>query len=111
MLHRNWRPTDLSVRVCEQYGDIRDWRVQTSEGTVLDVSLDAGEAIDSATCELREMDQDTIIQASVDLVVEGTIATITVEDLVRGYAYLAVVRFVATVGNPFERTLVIECVA
>ena len=108
-MRTTWRPTQLSVVVPQS----SDGSWEMAEGDVQPFGFDAQEAITGATAALIRLDtlvpSGTVGAPSIN----GTVATVVVSDLVRGYVYqLSVTLTAAAAGNrTWTRTLTIPCVA
>lgn len=116
-----WSITDLSIRDADG-----SYVTTISEAvTPAEIVLNAGEAIDGATAELFRIKQDYELtgatvepweaiaagEGALTGALAGTVATFSVSGHTRHETYILVVTFDATVGEPFSRTRVIQCVA
>lgn len=89
------------------------------------VQLNANQAIDGATAELFRIKHDyeltgatvepwepiAVGEDALTGSLAGTVATFSITGHVRHETYILVVIFDATVGEPFARTRILECVA
>lgn len=99
----SWQATDLSVSPPSY---------QLADTDKVALSINAQEAITTATAELIRLDTLAVMPAGNAVVTPGaSSATVVVSGLARGVTYELAVTFTRADTTKWTRTLVLECVA